>query len=55
MCRADVHPQAAPALAALLDQLAAALAEQTGVPRDTITIGPIDLGPDEPERTPERP
>lgn len=46
MCRADVAPQAEIPLARLLDQMAARLAKEAGVPRETVQIGPVDLGPE---------
>jgi hypothetical protein len=49
MCRADVHPAAESALAALLDDMARALAEWVGVDRADVTIGPVDLGAPEPD------
>jgi hypothetical protein len=47
MCRSDVAPNAQPALADLLDRLATALADEAGVPRSTVLIGPVDFGPEE--------
>jgi hypothetical protein len=49
MCRADVHPAAESALAALLDDMARALAEREGVERDDVTVGPVDFGAPEPD------
>lgn len=46
MCRADAAPQAEILLARLLGQMAARLAEEAGVPRETIAIGPVDFGPE---------
>ena len=45
MCRADVHPDAETALVHLLSQIAARIAEEMGVPRDKVMIGPVDFGP----------
>ncbi len=49
MCRADVAPAARAALAAILDDMAHALAERYEVGRDAVTLGPVDFG--EPEVT----
>ncbi len=40
MCRADITPAAQPALAALLNDFADALAERTGCSRANVHIGP---------------
>jgi hypothetical protein len=46
MCRAAVAPDAEIPLVRLLDQMAARLAEEVGVPRETVMIGPVDFGPE---------
>lgn len=46
MCRADVHPDAETALAAILGTMAGRLAGRAGVPREDVTIGPVDVGPE---------
>jgi hypothetical protein len=50
MCRTDIKPQAVGALAALLKDMAAALAAETGVDLSLVRVGPVDFGadPDEP-------
>jgi len=53
MCRADVADAAAPALAALLVDLARRLAELEQVDPRSVRIGPVDFGP-EPEPPPHR-
>ncbi len=49
MCRSDVAPEAAPLLAALLDEMGAALAERYGADRAAMVIGPVDFGEPAPE------
>lgn len=44
MCRADVAPEAVAGLAALLDAMAARLAEEHGADRQVVLIGPVDFG-----------
>lgn len=45
MCRADVDQAAAQPLARILDDIAHALADQAGIDRAAVLIGPVDLGP----------
>lgn len=47
MCRTDVDPRAQQALASVLNDMASALAAESGVDRDNVLIGPVDFG-DEP-------
>ena len=47
MCRSDVAEHAQAILAEVLDLIATALAEDAGVPRDTVRIGPVDFGGEE--------
>ena len=49
MCRSDIDPAARVALAAVLDGIATTLADQTGVNRDEVLIGPVDFGGSEDE------
>lgn len=51
MCRADVDPQAANSLAALLVSMATVLAEQEGADPAAVRIGPVDFGDDEGKRS----
>lgn len=46
MCRTDVHPDAQAPLAALLTDMAHAIAEAEGIDLDDIHIGPVDFGPE---------
>lgn len=46
MCRAFTEPDVGAALAALLAEIRARLAEEAGVPPECVAIGPIDFGPD---------
>lgn len=47
MCRADVVPAARAPLAALLLDMASALAELEGFDPADVLIGPVDFGPHE--------
>lgn len=51
MCRADVAPAAQAPLAALLVEMAAALAGVEGFDPANVRIGPVDFGPDHNEPT----
>lgn len=44
MCRADIAPAARPLLGQILGDMAAALADQAGVPASEVRIGPVDFG-----------
>lgn len=46
MCRADVHPDAQAPLAALLTDMAHAIAEAEGIDPADVRIGPVDFGPE---------
>ncbi len=46
MCRADVAPAAQAPLAAVLVDMAAALAELEGFDPADVLIGPVDFGPE---------
>ncbi len=46
MCRADVAPAAQAPLAAVLLDMAAALAAQEGFDPADVLIGPVDFGPE---------
>jgi hypothetical protein len=50
MCRADVHPDARAALAAVLIDMRGVLAAQADVDPDEVRIGPVDFGPEEGEQ-----
>jgi hypothetical protein len=44
VCRANVEQQAERDLAELLDRIACGLAEEFGVDRELVLIGPVDFG-----------
>lgn len=50
MCRSDVDPRAESTLAAILDEMAHALAASVGARREDVRIGPVDFGPEPKEK-----